>query len=240
MTASPLTVPPPSRTSANELEQFAYVASHDMAEPLRMIASYLDLLSERYSGQLDEDADDFIALAVDGAERMQAYLSDLRNYSRIGRLEEPFETLSCRELLDEVVDELDGEIRESGVDIVIGPLPYVIGEREQLTSVFGALVSNAVKFRGSDRPRLELGAVSDREGWRFTARDNGLGVAAIDEERVFGMFQRLHGHRYPGTGMGLAIARKSVERHGGRMWVEPAPGGGSIFSFVLPDSGPAE
>ena len=220
--------------AADDLERFAYVASHDMAEPLRMISGYLDLIRESYGSQLDADFEDFIALAIDGADRMLAYLESLRTYSRIGRLEGERERLELRHLVDEALTRLAPQIEASRAEVNVCELPAVICERGQMTLVFESLLSNAIKFSGPDRPRVEVTCDFLPEGVEIAVVDHGIGVEPGAEERMFAMLERLNGQQYPGTGMGLAIARKAIERHGGALWHEPARDRGSVFRFALP------
>jgi light-regulated signal transduction histidine kinase (bacteriophytochrome) len=228
-TSVPTHVPP-----ATDLERFAYVASHDMAEPLRMISGYLDLIRESYGSQLDADFDEFISLAVDGADRMLGYLESLRTYSRIGRLENERERVELRALVDEALTRLAPEIEASGAEISVCSLPAVVCERGQMTLVFENLLSNAIKFGGPDHPRVEMLCEPLPEGVEISVIDDGIGIEPADEERAFAMLERLNGQQYPGTGMGLAIARKAIERHGGAIWLEPGRLRGSVFRFSLP------
>jgi PAS domain S-box-containing protein len=225
-------------SSNAELEQFAYVASHDLQEPLRMVASYTQMLARRYKGKLDEDADEFIAYAVDGATRMQALINDLLAYSRVGTRGRPFEVVDTATLVDQVSADLSVAIGEADATITRGSLPQVMGDPLQLGQLFQNLVSNAIKFRGEIRPEVRITA--DREGaaWRFAVQDNGIGIDPAYAERIFVIFQRLHTRaEYPGTGIGLAICKKIVERHGGRIWVESQPGAGTAFYFTIPARG---
>jgi PAS domain S-box-containing protein len=221
-----------------ELEQFAYVASHDLSEPLRMVSSYLQLLRRRYHGRLDADADQFIDFAVDGAGRMRDLIDDLLTYSRAGRGDQPLARVDSRAVAERVVEAVraGGDAREA--EIVVGNLPPVHGDEQQLGQLFQNLIGNAVKFVPEDRlPQIRVGAVRDGERWRFTVDDNGIGMEPAHADRIFRMFQRLHTRdAYPGTGIGLAIAKKVVERHGGTIWAEPRPQGGSRFSFTLPEA----
>jgi light-regulated signal transduction histidine kinase (bacteriophytochrome) len=227
-----------TNTASPELERFAYVASHDMAEPLRMVSGYLDLIREEYAGRLDPDFDDFIALAIDGAERMHVYLQDLRTYSRIGRIEDGPRPVDCGDLLQEVLEDLADQVAEARAVVEVAPLPTLTVETEQLKLVFHSLLSNAIKFRAPERaPHVVVTAVPDGECWRISVRDNGIGLEAGQEQRAFDTFERFNGAQYPGTGMGLAIARKVIERHGGRIWLEPAPGAGSVVHLALPTHG---
>jgi PAS domain S-box-containing protein len=224
-----------SRSNA-ELEQFAYVASHDLQEPLRMISSYLQLIERRYKAKLDTDADEFIRFSVDGAKRMQSLINDLLTFSRVGTRGKPFERVETEKTLGEALANLEVAIEESGGKVTHGPLPAVNGDPGQLTQLFQNLVGNAVKFHGKDPPEVRVEATHNDSQWEFAVRDNGIGIDPNHFDRVFIVFQRLHGRdEYPGTGIGLAICKKIVERHGGRIWVESEPGKGSAFHFTLPD-----
>jgi signal transduction histidine kinase len=224
-----------------ELERMAYIASHDLQEPLRMVASYVQLLERRYMGQLDADAHEFIGFAVDGARRMQALIDDLLTISRVDTKGRPLQRVELGEALDAALRSLRIAIDERNAKVQADPLPAVLGDAAQLTQVFQNLLSNAVKFCQASAPLVEISARRDGAQWRICVRDNGIGVPEEHRERIFGMFQRLHGRReYAGTGIGLAICQKIVERHGGSIWVEAAQGGGSVFIFTLQAAGTEE
>ena len=228
-----------SRSNA-ELEQFAYVASHDLQEPLRMVASYTQLLARRYRGKLDEDADEFIAYAVDGVTRMQALINDLLAYSRVGTREVAAEPTEVEAVLERVLAMLGPAIADAGAAVTHDPLPTVRADAVQIGQLLQNLVANAIKFHGPQAPRVHVGAARGEDEWVFSVRDNGIGIAPEYQERIFIIFQRLHSRaEYPGTGIGLAICKKIVERHGGRIWLESAPGGGTTFFFTIPDHPPA-
>jgi len=224
------------KRSNEELQQFAYVASHDLQEPLRMVSSYTQLLSKRYSGQLDSDADEFIAFAVDGCNRMQGLIQDLLAYSRAGEGGKALLEVSGEEAMQAALTNLRVSIEQSGAIVTHGPLPDITTNAMQLTQVFQNLVGNAVKYRGAAVPRIHIGAEqSGDEEWIFSVRDNGLGIDPRYFEKIFVLFQRLHGrNEFAGTGIGLAICKKIVDRLGGRIWVESQTGKGSTFYFALP------
>jgi PAS domain S-box-containing protein len=219
-----------------ELEQFAYVASHDLQEPLRMVASYTQLLARRYEGKLDADADEFIGFAVDGARRMQQLINDLLTYSRVGTRALLLEAVDTNGLVDQVASDLAAAIAESKAMVTRDNLPVVWGDSIQLHQLFQNLLANAVKFhRPAETPRVHVSAVQEHGAWRFSVTDNGIGMEPQYLERIFVLFQRLHSRAdYPGTGMGLAICKKIVERHGGQIGVSSAPGQGTEFHFTLP------
>jgi signal transduction histidine kinase len=217
-----------------DLEQFAYVASHDLQEPLRMVTAYTQLLAERYRGKLDENADKFIAYASDGAQRMQVLIRDLLAFSRVGGKEAP-ESVDCNAVMKDVLQALAAAIEESAAVIRHGELPVVWADRTQIAQVFQNLIGNAIKFRGKEPPMVSLQAEPAGQQWQFSVSDNGIGIAPEYAENVFVVFQRLHGRgEYPGNGIGLAICKKIVEHNGGKIWVESQPGSGSTFKFTLP------
>jgi signal transduction histidine kinase len=220
--------------SNSELQQFAYVASHDLQEPLRMVASFTQLLAKRYGDKLDDDARDFINYAVDGAMRMQTLISDLLNYSRVGTQGKPLVPTNSEALLKRVLDSLKISIEESGAVIVGDHLPVVMADPQQLSQLFQNLITNAIKFHGQDVPRIRISTERIGKEWKFSVRDNGIGISQEHADRIFIIFQRLHTKtEYPGTGIGLAICKKIVERDGGRIWIEPSPGGGTTFCFTI-------
>lgn len=221
--------------SNQELQQFAYVASHDLQEPLRMVSSYLQLLERRYRDRLDQDAKEFIAFAVDGAKRMQSLINDLLAYSRVGTRGKEFRPVELDEIMLQVRNNLKIAIQEQAAEVACDPLPQVQGDDTQLLQLFQNLVGNAIKFHGEQKPRIRIQAERYNGAWQFSVRDNGIGIDPQYAERIFLIFQRLHNRdEYPGTGIGLAICKRIVERHGGRIWVDSQPGEGSTFYFTLP------
>lgn len=223
--------------SNQELERFAYVASHDLQEPLRMVASYTTLLAKRYQGQLDEQADRYIRYAVDGAERMRALIRDLLAYSRIGTSTVTVESIDSAEVFREVVGDLQLRIQETDARVISGELPMVQAEPGQFRQLLQNLLENALKFSGDLPPVIEVTAERSGEWIHFMVRDEGPGIAPEYFEKIFIIFQRLHGRETEGTGIGLALCRRIVERHGGKLWVESQPGEGSSFHFTLPAAG---
>jgi light-regulated signal transduction histidine kinase (bacteriophytochrome) len=225
--------------SNRDLAQFAYVASHDLQEPLRMVSSYLELLMRRYEGQLDPEAHEFIGFAVDGAARMKRLINDLLGYSRIGHSPLHLSVVQASDVVGTVLSQLGPAIRDAGAAIEVGALPKIRVDAAQMARVFQNLIENAIKYRRADTtPLVRITAAVDSPGWwRFSVADNGIGIDPIFREKIFEIFKRLHGReRYSGTGIGLSVVKLVVERHGGRIWVDPAPGGGSVFSFTVPDS----
>jgi PAS domain S-box-containing protein len=218
-----------------ELEQFAYIASHDLQEPLRMVASYTQLLGKRYKGKLDGDADEFISFAVEGANRMQRLINDLLTYSRVGTRGQGPEPIYSEQVLDEALATLQLAITESAAQVTHDPLPKVLADGAQLGQVFQNLIGNALKYRGDAPPRIHISAAQEGDMWVFSVRDNGIGIDPDYHERVFVIFQRLHTREEgSGTGMGLAVCKKIVERHGGRIWLESELGKGATFYFTIP------
>lgn len=222
--------------SNTELLQFAYVASHDLQEPLRTISSFTQLLAKRYQDKLDDKAREFINFAVEGCKRMQALINDLLAFSRVGTHGKEHVAIQCDAALDRVLRGLKTAIEESGAVITRDPLPAVTGDEIQLCQLFQNLVGNAIKFRNKDVPKIHISAVRNGTGWKISFRDNGIGIASEHSDRIFVIFQRLHTKmQYPGTGIGLAICKKIAERHSGRIWFEPSPGGGSTFYVTIGD-----
>jgi PAS domain S-box-containing protein len=218
-----------------DLEQFAYVASHDLQEPLRMVANFTQLLARRYKDKLDASAHEFIGFAVDGATRMQRLIGDLLDYSRVGTRGKEFAETDCSSVLGQAVANMRGVIAAGSAIVSNGDLPTVMADAGQLVQVFQNLIGNAIKFRGAEPPRVHVSAERKENHWEFSVRDNGIGIDSQYAERIFIIFQRLHGHtEYPGTGIGLSICKKIVERHGGRIWFESEPGAGTTFFFTIP------
>lgn len=221
--------------SNRDLQQYAYVTSHDLQEPLRMVGSYLGLLAERYKGSLDSDADEFITFAVDGANRMRSMIQDLLAYSRVGTQGKSFQATSCETAFKQATDNLKPAIEESDAVITHEPLPTVMGDGSQLTQVFQNLLGNAIKFRGTMPPRIGVSVAERERDWLFSVRDNGIGIHPQYGQRIFVVFQRLNRREeYPGSGIGLAICKRIIERHGGIIWVESELGKGAAFQFTLP------
>jgi light-regulated signal transduction histidine kinase (bacteriophytochrome) len=216
-----------------ELEQFAYVASHDLQEPLRMVSSYVALLDRQYRGKLDAEADKHIAYAVEGAKRMRRLIKDLLHFSRAGRSREPVAPVDAARAVEAARANLGRLIEETGAVVTVGSLPRVLAWESQLVRVFQNLIENGIKYRREEVPRIEVGA--DRRGadWVFRVSDNGIGIDSKYFEKIFRIFQRLHDRKtYDGSGIGLAVAKRIVEHHGGHMWVESTPGQGSTFYFT--------
>ncbi len=223
------------RRSNAELEQFAYVASHDLQEPLRMIANYTELLAQRYQGRLDERADRYIRYASEGSRRMQRLVADLLAYSRVGSQGKEPAVVSSQGVLERVLALLQDRLATAGAVVTHGALPAVLADDLQLGQLFQNLIGNAVKFRSDQPPRVTIAAERDGVFWTFAITDNGIGMDMHHTERIFQMFQRLHERgQFEGSGIGLAIAKRIVERHGGRIWVQSVPGEGSTFRFTLP------
>jgi len=223
------------KRSNDELQQFAYVASHDLQEPLRMVSSYVQMLERRYKGRLDEDADDFIAYAVDGANRMHKLINALLEYSRVGTKGKDFSPVKSEEVLDIALKNLEIALKESGAEVTRDSLPQVTADETQIVQLFQNLIGNAVKFRNEKKPRIHVSAEQKGSEWVFSVRDNGIGIDKEFFDRIFVIFQRLHKRTdYEGTGIGLSVCKRIVERHGGRIWVESVSKKGTTFYFTLP------
>jgi PAS domain S-box-containing protein len=223
------------KRSNEDLERFAYIASHDLQEPLRNVVSFSQLLSKRYTGKLDPDANEFIGYIVEGGKRMQALVSDLLEYSRVNTRAVPFAPVESEDVVDRVMQNLFFSIQESSATIETGSLPAVLADVAQLGMVFQNLIANAIKFRSEEPPYIQISAERSGMMWKFAVRDNGIGIDPNFHARIFEIFQRLHTRdKYPGTGVGLAIVKRIIERHGGKIWVESEVGRGSTFYFTLP------
>lgn len=221
--------------SNQELEQFAYVASHDLQEPLRMIANYTQLLADRYRGKLDEQADKYISYSVDGAVRMQALIHDLLKFSRVGKAQVEPRTTDCRAVVEQALMNLQAAIQESGAVVNWNRLPIVMADPAQLTQVFQNLIANAIKFHGKESPVIQIDAEKKDADWVLTVSDNGIGIPVESQEDMFVIFRRLHTRaEYPGNGIGLSICKKIIERHGGKIWIEAQAKPGCCFKFTLP------
>jgi PAS domain S-box-containing protein len=225
------------KRSNEDLSQFAYVASHDLSEPLRVVAGHVELLARRYQGQLDEDADRYIGFAVDGCTRMRALIEDLLAFSRVGHEDATIGPVDLQGTVAEVLTSLEALIREHGAEISVGDLPTVVGSPSQFSQIFANLVANATKFARVDAPpTIRIESIRVDGAWRIEVRDNGIGIEPEFAERIFGIFQRLHRREeYPGTGIGLSLCRKMVELRGGRIWCQPAEPHGTSFFFTVPD-----
>jgi PAS domain S-box-containing protein len=221
-----------------DLQQFAYTASHDLQEPIMVVAGFVNLLARRYKGKLDEKADEFIEYAIDGTKRMQVLIKDLLDYSRVGSTGRSFTPTDCLSALDKAVFNLQIVLKASGAVITHDDLPTVMADSSQLIRLFQNLISNAIKFHGKEAPRIHISAKQKEDEWIFSFKDNGIGIDPKFSDQIFVMFQRLHTKKeYPGTGIGLATCKKIIERHGGRIWVESEPGKGSTFFFSIPTRG---
>lgn len=221
--------------SNRELEQFAYISSHDLKEPLRMVTVYVQMLQNHMAGRMDEQAQEYLGYAVQGSQRMLALINDLLAYSRVGKELRPFEEVSCEDSVDAAIFNLKTALEESKGEVIVDPLPHVQGSSSQLAQLFQNLIANAVKFRGTEPPLIRISASAVDGRWVFRVKDNGIGIAERYLSRIFVIFQRLHTiQKYPGTGIGLSICKKIVEHHGGTIWVESKLGEGSTFCFSLP------
>jgi light-regulated signal transduction histidine kinase (bacteriophytochrome) len=224
--------------SNEDLRQFAYAASHDLREPLRMVAIFCQLLQRRYQGQLDAQADQFIDYAVEGAQRIDRLVKDLRDYVQVADGTEAGDTVTdCLAVLHNTLRHLEAAIQHTKAVVTWGDLPHISVHEVHLLQLFQNLLENALKYRSEVPPRLHLSAERQGEQWRFAVQDNGIGIDPKYATQVFGVFKRLHGPEHPGTGIGLAICQKIVERYGGRIWVESEVGKGSTFYFTLPSTG---
>jgi signal transduction histidine kinase len=221
--------------SNRSLEQFAYAASHDLQEPLRMVSSYLQLIEQRYEEDLDPEAEEFLGFAIDGANRMRDMIEGLLEYSRVDSRGSPLEPTDLETVFDEALADLQVKIDEHDAEITAGSLPRVRGDGDQLRQVFQNLINNAIDYSGDDRPVVRLTAERRGPKWQIAVEDSGVGIESEDQERVFELFQRLHSHHeHAGSGIGLALCKRIIERHSGRIWVESEPGVGSTFVFTLP------
>ncbi|MBL7686146.1 MAG: HAMP domain-containing protein [Deltaproteobacteria bacterium] len=221
--------------SNKELEQFAYIASHDLQEPLRMVASYVQLLQRRYKDKLDKDAEDFINYAVDGSRRMQNLINDLLAYSRVGTKGKPLEPTDANKCLQDSLFNLQGALQDSGGSVTHDSLPILMADPVQLTQLFQNLIGNGLKYRGDRIPKIHVGLKDLGDEWQIGVKDNGIGIDPKYFDRIFVIFQRLHTkEEYAGTGIGLSVCKKIVERHKGRIWVESIPGEGATFLFTIP------
>ena len=222
--------------SNKDLKEFAYVVSHDLKEPLQVIKGFLMLFEKRYKDKLDEKANELIRFAVDGAKRMQELIKDLLEYSQVGNRGKEFKPADCSLILNKAISNLKVSIEESGAVVTHDTLPTVMADTSQLSSLFQNLIGNAIKFRGSEAPRVHISAQGKGDEWLFSVSDNGIGIDPKFADKIFDVFQRLHStEEYPGTGIGLAICKKIVEHHGGRIWVESEPGKGATFYFTIPE-----
>ncbi len=222
------------KRSNAELDQFASVASHDLQEPLRMVTSYLGLLQRRCAGQVDPEGEKFITYAVDGASRMRVLIDDLLAWSRVGTRAKPFTATNFETVLASVLRDLELTLRESGAQVTHDPLPTLLADPVQIAQLLQNLIGNAVKFHGAEAPHIHVSAQPAGRLWDFAIRDNGIGIDPKYFELIFTIFQRLHTRaEYPGTGIGLAVCKKIVERHGGTIWIESSPGAGSTFRFTI-------
>jgi len=218
-----------------ELEQFAYVASHDLQEPLRMVANYTQLLAQRYRGQLDEQANKYVTYAVDGAVRMQALIQDLLKFSRVATGGFEPGAAECGHMVEQAIKNLQATVEESGAVINRQDLPLVMADPSQLTQVFQNLIANAIKFRGTEKPVIRIDAERIHHEWVLRVSDNGIGIPRENWQDIFVIFRRLHTHtEYPGNGIGLSICKKIIERHGGKIWIEAQTAPGCCFKFTLP------
>ena len=225
--------------SNRELEDFASIVAHDLRSPLLTISGYCQLIQEDYGERLDATAHDYLGQVLAGAARMDRLIDDLLEYSRAGRSRQPFGRVDMQSVLVQATANLEASIRQREARIEIGPMPAVTGDQTQLVELLQNLIANAVKFCRQETPRIRVSASPDSGAWRFAVADNGIGIKQEHFERVFQMFQRPHGREYSGTGIGLAICKKIVERHGGRIWLDSTVGAGTTFYFTLPEQSPS-
>jgi PAS domain S-box-containing protein len=223
--------------SNTELERFAYVASHDLQEPLRTISSYLQLLERKYKERLDDKGLQYMDFTVSAANRLQGMIGGLLEYSRVETRGQPFETVDCESVLMQTMDNLRRAIDESKAEITHDHLPTIMGEQGQLMRLFQNLLSNSIRYRSQEPPRIHVSAEKRKGEWVFSVKDNGIGIDPEYKEQIFVIFQRLHGRDVPGIGLGLSVAKRIVDRHGGRIWMESEPGKGSTFYFTIPFEG---
>lgn len=218
-----------------ELERFAYAASHDLQEPLRMVKAYAQLLTRRYKETVDEDGAEYIGYIEQGVDRMEQLIRDLLGYSRVVHdRSHSFQPVALETIIQQSLNDLHTTLQETDANVSVGPMPVVLGDGERISHVFQNLLSNSLKYRDGRTPQIEIAAQQKGKEWTVSVRDNGIGFSKEYAEQIFGLFKRLHGREYPGTGLGLAIARRIVEQHGGRMWAESIPGEGATFFFTLP------
>jgi light-regulated signal transduction histidine kinase (bacteriophytochrome) len=219
-----------------ELKQFAYVASHDLQSPLRSISGFVQLLQLEYEGKLDEQAQDWIRRTVQSIEQMQTLIRDLLSYSRVDARSRPFTQIAFLDIVNDALTLLDSSIHDSGAQVTWGPLPEIMGDRSQLVQLIQNLIGNGLTYRGDQPPRIHLSAERSGKEWIFSVRDNGIGIEPKYHEQIFEIFRRLHDQKeYPGTGIGLAVCRRVVSRHGGKIWVKSESGHGSTFCFTIPE-----
>jgi PAS domain S-box-containing protein len=223
--------------SNDELQQFAYVASHDLQEPLRMVTAYLSLLEKKYGDQLDPKGKSYITFAVEGGKRMRALIDDLLEYSRVETMGKPLAVVNMTAVVNDTIRSLKAPIEETRAEIAVDPMPTIIADGAQMTQVMQNLIENAIRFHGDERPQIHITATIGEKEWTFAVKDNGIGVNPAYQDRMFQIFQRLHSkEKYPGTGVGLAIVKRIIDRHGGRVWVESEEGKGATFYFTIPRS----
>ena len=225
------------QTHSAELQEFAYGFTHDLQEPLRIVVNFSQLMAQEYEGKLGEEADKYLGYSVEGAFRIEALLKGLLNYLEITEDSGGLLPIDCNHVLSKTLLSLQTAIQQSGATVTSGPLPTVVAKEAMLMQVFQNLIGNSIKYRGERAPTIHVSAERTAEGWLFSVRDNGIGIDPADAEFVFGMFKRLHQTETPGTGIGLALCRKMVERHGGRIWVESEAGQGAVFKFTIPWQG---